>query len=542
MNRNFIERYGAAVVVLPVALYALYAVMTGDPSEMARRSLSEEAKVGLAFWAAILALGWQVFAWAGPMGKQARLALLGLLTVWASGNYARWNPETLGERVDAYDLAHYYLNARYFDELGYEDLYPAMILADHANGGPTYNEGNIYLAQDERGHFKAPIAHAVARGEVVRETKFTPERWKAFERDSLYISRELPGWSDKLWRQMIQDHGFNGTPVWVALAEPLATAVPVTSLKWLGMIDVVLLAIALGFVVWAYGGTSAVWIWLWLMVSYSLRWPTVSWVFLRYDWIAGLLIAMSLLKKGHYFWAGLPAAWAATLRLFPAMWMWGPFARGVEGLTRKQVDKKLLTFAGAFLLGVAVLQGFAVARVGTEPVEVHFNNMMDHNSAEQLSSRRIGLALALPFRGETVPKFIEPERKAAVEQQKNMRYGIALVLMVLMGWGMRRVRDDEAFGFGFVPFFLLTTASYYYYAARITMSLVHAGDLEKWRNRVGLALLFMLESFTNWAETAMPGHRVFLIGMLAWGLAAYTLLMAGWLMWESRELEASDAS
>lgn len=541
MNRSLLERYGALLIVIPAAAYALYAVLSGDPTEMARRSLSEEAKVGLAFWAAILALGWQVFAWGGGMGKQLRLALLGLLTVWATANYARWNPETLGDRVDAYDLAHYYLNARYFEELGYEDLYPAMILADHANGGPTYDEGNVYLAQDERGHFRAPIAHALARGEIVRSQRFTPERWAAFERDSLFISRKLPGWSDRLWRQMIQDHGFNGTPAWVALAEPFANAVPVTSLKLLGMLDVVLLLIALGFVSWAYGGTAAVWIWLWLMVSYSLRWPTVSWVFLRYDWLVGLLISMSLLRKGHYFAAGIPAAWAATMRLFPAMWMWGPFSRGVEGLAHRRVNRDLLKLAGGFLLGVALLQGLAVARLGTEPVSVHFHNMMDHNSAEQLSSRRIGLALALPYRGETLPMNIEPERKAAVERQKSLRYAIALVLLGLMGWGLRRARDDEAMGFGFVPFFLITTASYYYYAARVTLTLVHASDLRTWRNRVGLAALFLLESFTNWAETAMPGHRVFLIGALAWGLAAYTLLMAGWLMWEARSMPEAEA-
>jgi hypothetical protein len=535
MKRSFLERYGALLVALPVAAYALYAVLSGDPTEMARRSLSEQSKVGLAFWGAALAISWQLFAWGGAMGRQLRVALLAVLTVWASANYARWNPETLGERVDAYDLAHYYLNARYFDELGYEDLYPAMILADHANGGPTYAEGNVYLAQDARGHFRAPISHALARGELVRTQQFTKERWAAFERDSLFISRELPGWSDRLWRQMIQDHGFNGTPVWVALAEPVATRVPVTSLKLLGMLDVALLAVAVGFVAWAYGGTAALWIWLWLMVSYSLRWPTVSWVFLRYDWLSGLLIAMSLLRRGHHFLAGIPVAWAATLRLFPAMWMWGPFARGVEGLTRRRLDRDLLKLAGGFLLGVALLQGLAVARLGTEPVSVHFHNMMDHNSAEQLSSRRIGLALALPFRGETLPKNIEPERKSAVERQKPLRYGLALTILLLMGWGLRNARDDEALGFGFVPFFLLTTASYYYYVSRVTLVLLHAGDLSRWRNRVGLAALLGLESFTNWAETAMPNDRVFLIGSLAWGLAAYTLVMAGWLMWEARE-------
>lgn len=537
--RKFGETYGGWLVI---ALFAAWAIATAIGGEPIRRTATEEYKVGIALAAAALALSWQVFAWGRAAGHQARIALLGILTILGSLNYARWNTETLGERVDPYDLSHYYLNARYFEELGYEDLYPAMILADHENGGPHFIEGNVYLAQDARGHFKAPIRHALARGRAVRAENFTPQRWAAFEHDTLYMQREVNGWTDKLWRQMIQDHGFNGTPVWVALAEPLATNIDVENIKWLANLDVIVLAIGFGFVVWAYGGVPAAWIWLWMMVSYSVRWPTISWAFLRYDWVAGLLITMSLLKKGYPFLAGFPAAWAATLRLFPAMWMWGPFSSGVAGLVRGKVNKRLLTFAGGFLLAVALLQGLALNRLGSEAVGVHFNNMMDHNSAEQLSSRRIGLALAIPFRGETEPKFIEPSRKQAVADQKPLRYGIAAVLMLVMGWGLRRTRDDEAFGYGFVPFFLITTASYYYYVARVTLSLLHAAELTTWRNRIGLSLLFMLECFTNWAETSLPGHRVFLVGSLAWGLTAYTLLMAAWLLWEAREADRSDAT
>ncbi len=479
--------------------------------------------------------------------------LLVLLTLISIANYLRWGPKLAVERVDTYDLMHYYLNAKYFDELGYYDLYPACILADMENGGPRWDKGGtIYMAQDDDGHALRPLAHAVERGRVVRETRFTPERWKAFEADFLFLQREVYGMSDKMWRQMIQDHGFNGTPVWTLLARPFAELVPAThfvrflgrdvpSIKIIGLLDVGLLALAFGLVGWAYGGPAAMWCILWFTVSYSLRWPTVSWVFLRYDWVAALLMAMVALKKKRPYIAGLLAAWSATLRLFPAFWMWGPFSKGVAGLVRKKVHRQLLVLALGFLVGVAILEAGAVARYGIHQVRIHLENMSDHNKAEQLSSRRIGLALALAYAGpwekRPIPRIIEPHRKKRIGAQKPLRYGIGIAILVLMGWLLRRAEDDEAFGYGFVPIFLLTTMSYYYYISRVTLTLVHASDLSKRRNQVGLASLFGMELFSNWAEFTYREHRLFLIGTLAWLIVAYILVMMVFLHIDARRDE-----
>ncbi|MDP2312819.1 MAG: hypothetical protein Q8P41_07930 [Pseudomonadota bacterium] len=492
------------------------------------RDITEYYKIWIALAGVSLALGWRFL----PV-KAARVLLVAV-TLVAALNYARWGPKVPFEKVDTYDLLHYYINAKYFDELGYYDLYPALILADHEANGPYYDEGSKYLAQDAAGHAVRSIDHAIARGNVVKATKFTPESWARFSADSIYLQRKVKGLNDELWRQLIQDHGFNGTTVWTMIAKPIATAVPVEWIKWLCQIDVVLLAGGLGAVAWAYGWTTSVWAAFFLFVTYSARWPTYSWAFLRYDYLAGLLAAMALLRKGHPFWAGVLTAWSSTLRLFPAMWMYGPGAKGFAGLAQRKVHRPLLVLLGGFLVGTAVLQGAAVLSLGAEPARVHFENMEDHNSSEQLSSRRIGLALALPFRGDLLPKAITKSMKAVIEDQKPLRFGIAGVLLLSLGWGLRRSRDDEAFAFGFLPFFLLTTASYYYYVARITLIVLHASDLKKPKHMFGLAWLFGLEMFSNWAETAHRDHRVFLVGGLAWGLTIYGVAMAAWYLWDAR--------
>lgn len=496
---------------------------------------SREFSEGVKVWLSVGGMGLAVL-WRFVPVKAAR-TLLALILAVATVNYARWGWETPLEKVDTYDLLHYYINAKYFDELGYYDLYPALMLADHEDNGPYFEEGSKYMAQDERGHGFRPIEHALARGAQVKAQKFTDASWASFKHDGLYLQRNVKGLNSDLWRQLIQDHGFNGTTVWTLIARPFAQAVPVESVKLLCHIDTALLLAAAGAVGWAYGVDVAMWSVLFLLLSYSGRWPTYSWSFLRYDFLAALMIAMALLRKGRPFLAGLFTGWSATLRLFPTLWLFGPGVKGFVGLAQKKVHKQLLVFLAGFVVSAAALQGVATVVFGTEVVKVHLENMEDHNSSEQLSSRRIGLALALPYRGDT-SKNIAKETKAVIEEQKPLRFAIAGVLMVAFAWGLRRSRDDEAYAFGFLPFFFLTTASYYYYVARVTLIVLHASDLKKPKHAFGLTWLLGLELFSNWAETRHPGHRVFLIGTLAWGLLIYSVVMAAWYIWDSRKPEA----
>ena len=520
----------------------------GDPTHLYNtgRTVSEVLKIPILGLAIVLALVWRFLP-----RRTASVALL-VLTVVATINYSRWGPRVWVEKIDAYDLVHYYVNAKYFDELGYYDLYPAAVLVDHTNGGPHFKEGTRYMAQDDKGHGFRSIAHAVRQGRRARE-RFTPERWTQFESDILWLQRSSGAFTDKLWRQMLQDHGFNGTPAWIVVARPLANLVPVQWLKALCFIDVGLLIGATWLIGWAYGRSTAVWLWLFLVTTYSTRWPTFSWSLLRYDYIAALIAGMAMLKKGRPFVAGLLTGWAAAMRLFPLMWLYGPGMKGIFGLIGKRADRKLVALALGTLVGVVALETVAVVSLGTEQVGVHIENMMDHNSSEQLSSRRIGLALALPYAGpfgpqyvppkvkrnkrrtERVlgPRFIEPARKKLVESQKTLRYAIAGAVMLLLGWGLRNAEDDEAYAFGFVPLFLLTTASYYYYVARATLIVLHASDLSRLRNQVGLILLLLIEMFSNYATTIHGEYRVYLIGNLAWGLAVYTGIMTLWFVAES---------
>ena len=97
------------------------------------RSTSEALKVWLALAGIGLLLAWSVIQ------PTRRRWVLVVLAVVACANYLRFGPRLLFQNTDNYDLFHYYLNSKYFDELGYYDLYPAGILVAVPGWGPVEN-------------------------------------------------------------------------------------------------------------------------------------------------------------------------------------------------------------------------------------------------------------------------------------------------------------------------------------------------------------------------------------------------------------------
>lgn len=514
------------------------------------RAASEGFKVWLSLGGVLLLVFWHQLP-----KLNARYALL-VLTLVAGLNYARFGPKIIAEHIDSYDVIHYYMGAKYFDELGYYDLYPALILADSEHPrGPFNRKMRSYRAQDpEKGYLgHRPLREGIAQGKKVREEKFSSARWQEFTGDFYHFQRDYnmtPGY----WKTMMGDRGFNGTPVWVLLAEPLVNTIPAQFAKLFCLFDIVWLIVALAVIRWAYDDWLPVlWASFFLFVTYSLRWPIPGQAFLRYDWVGTLLIAMGLLRKNRAFLGGMFAALPALLRFFPVVWMFGPFCQGVlnlfwpkeikqrkkstrlSGQVRRspRLNKALLLVGAGFISAFVVLEGGALLKYGTDAIRTHAENIAEHTKPEELSSRRMGFALAYTYDGSLRPKTISEEQKQRVLDSSHERLALSLLLLLGLGLGLRNLRKDEAFAVGYIPFFMLATGSYYYAVARITLIIFHAQDLKLLRNRVCLAVLIGLELFSNFAETTYPNHRVYLVGRLSWGLTFYSVLLVGWLLYEN---------
>jgi hypothetical protein len=483
------------------------------------------------------ALGIKIFILAGAvllvvlwrqLPRKARLALLVVLAVIAALNYYRWGPRSFYEKVDVYDVVHYYLGAKYFEELGHEGLYPALILADRENG-PKSDKLKRYRLQTGDGYEYRGIDDALERGRELRRTHFTSERWQSFEQDSLVLLRDI-GLSSAGWRKVVGDRGFNGSPAWVASARPFVALVPAQSVKFLCLLDVILLASALFAIRHAYGGEIALWALIFLAASYSMRWPVAGEALFRYVWLAALLWALALVKMGRPITAGAALAVSFLMRIFPVVWLFGPAAQMLQQFDRRpfrlrNIERHYWLMAAGFAGVVIMAVGWIVLDIGVGALVDHARDMRIHIQVEQLVSRHIGLAKALVFEGGLEPKNLTAEGRAAIGALKPVTGFLALCLLIALALGVRTLPRDQAFALGFIPFFLLATAHDYHGVARVTLIVYHAARLENRWDRICLVWLLALELFASWATVSYPDHIAFRIGYLAWGTAIYVLLV-----------------
>ncbi len=490
----------------------------------------------LKYWIGLLGIV-LVVVWRWIPRKVAIGALISL-TALAGMNYARFSPR-LWSSIDTFDTYHYYLGAKYFDEVGYYDLNPASVLADaEAKAGPHNRGVKRYRSQTEKGYRPRPIEHALKRGKQVRDEKFSPARWQAFSHDFLYIQRECRMGRGS-WKTILMDRGFNAPPFWIAVARPVASIFPVEWIEFVCLLDILLLLAALTLVSRAYGRVTALWAAFFTLASFSLRWPELGGCFLRFVWISCLMAAMALIKLARPVAAGVCTGLAGMVNVFPWIFLFGPAGKGMIGLfgagktLRKRFDQQLLKLAGGALIAAAVLAGWVVLTMGTRVIDQFQANIVAHIQPEELSSKRAGFAIGYVFDGELKPRMLTKEdRKAVRETADDRRVWVWLILLPL-AWGLRRKPTDEAFAFGFVPFFLLTTFSHYYAVCRVLLVVVHASDLSRLRNRVGLIALLGLDAYAGWSLTRYPGHWSYVLGMFSWGATAYCAGMTAWVVIES---------
>ena len=503
------------------------------------RAITELVKIWLGVGGiAVLVLWPRLKAEIPRLGVSWRHVALSGLVLMSAANYSRYGFETLGQRVDSSDLMHHYVNVKYFEELGYQDLYPAVLLADLESEGPYYDPGQHYLAQNEGGHLWEPVAHGYARGRHVKNTRFTPERWRAFRHDVVYLQRQTgKDMGQPLWRQMIQGRGLAASPTWIAVVRPITQVMPVERVKLLGYLDVLVLGGAVSAVAWAYGGTGALWVSLFLLISYSARWPVYTWGLLRYDYVAALILVTALLKKGRYGLAGVPFGWAAITQYFPVLWIWGMLSKALFGWRKSQAVGRLWTFGAVFALSVGAMQFGSTLLLGSDTLRSHVQHRIEDVQIEQISNRPVGLAVGLAHRGQLRPMSVGAEQRRRMAAQSSTTALIGFGGLLLLGGVLRRASDDEAFAMGVLLFFLFSAASYYLYIVRVTLIVIHGGNLHRLRHRVGLAALLLLEVFSNAAETQLPGFRMFLVGYLSWGLVLYGAVMVPWLWFDAAEGE-----
>jgi hypothetical protein len=271
----------------------------------------------------------------GSYNKQLRIAflILGALGVGAYFNFGRFLGGGITDSILWYDFYHYYMGAKYFPELHYDGLYRATVVADDEDARMFRGVKGFGWVRDLMADRLVPVRDVLARKQEVR-AQFQPARWNQFKTDLRFFQAHIPAGT---WPGMLTDFGFNGTPVWV-LGGAVLSGLCHTAQYWqavaLVWLDVLLMAVAFAFVYRAFGLTASGLALLFVGVNYAHRYEFISGSLLRWDWLAYLLIGVSLVKIRRYRSAGFFLAYSSLLRVFPLAYVGGVDGEVDQGARR----------------------------------------------------------------------------------------------------------------------------------------------------------------------------------------------------------------
>ena len=513
----------------------------------------------------LLTLYW---AWARRSGRDGvdsswmrpwRLVCL-LAIIFGSFNYYNFNKQWAEGFDDYTDITYYYLNSKYFEELGYTNLYEAMLVADLE--GPRRVAPKIRTIRSLVTYEEEPAAVALAEGPDVREA-FTPERWEAFKHDTDWFLRNriaehgIRG----LQKNFFVDHGYNPPPTWTLLGGTFSSLVPVEKVKWITSLDLVLILAMFLLIARSFGVHVALLVGVWYVGTFSSRWPVLTHSLFRFDWVVALTCGICFLSLRRHALAGAMLTWAALSRVFPFIFGVPLVARMAwDAWQERRVSRETRSFVNGAVgtLGVTVLLAWMM--VGTSGFVTGAENLVKHNGAEAYSSQKVGLGDALFYRGETTRlemrkqpcggferligsdceehgniygkskllKLIEPQLKLV---------GVGAIILVCLFAIRSRRPLHQLPPLAVLPLFCLTNPSYYYYILRIVLVLFHAENLSRRSNVVGLCLLFAMEISAH--ATKLAGYeRYTTTATTSWWLIVYFVVVGTLMVREMLDDEA----
>ncbi len=217
------------------------------------------------------------------------------------------------------EMFHYYLGSKYFNELGYFELYNAVIAADAEQDNaladlPFYTDLTSY----QNAHRETALEHA----DVVK-ARFSKDRWNAFKYDVSFFKKATGMPRSRTLFFLLMDHGYNASPVSTSVLTILTNIVPVTHLWLLASLDVLLVAIMVVFVFRTFGLAMGALFSVYFFVNILNDSEYISGGLLRYDWLFCIVVAVCLLEKRRYASSSVFLTISAMLKIFPAVLFYG---------------------------------------------------------------------------------------------------------------------------------------------------------------------------------------------------------------------------
>lgn len=445
-------------------------------------------------------------------------AMAGALAFFNFGlQYHQWSDGF----VNRWELYHYQLGSKYFPELGYDGLYSASILAQQE----TNPDMSVDRVRDLDSNGMVSVEEHRPKMNEVR-ARFSDRRWQSFVVDHHeYIASTPP----RFWEKIRHDHGYNPTPAWTFIARLFDAHIGTSSadLGFLASLDIILMVIMVAVVYKTYGFAAAC---LGVAIAgfgFGWRYLFIG-SFLRLDWLATSVMGICMLKRERYATAGALIGYAAAVRVFPVLFLFGPGLLALKAWCTGERPQWPFRVAAGFVAMMCIgLVGGSMTGRGASAWSEFAQDIQVHR--ETWGTNQVGMdtlfvsgpSFLLSNLDGPPPRRTREEVNARLEEQRLGRVlvsGAMLAMFVLAVWSTS-LSDASALGIAVI--FALTPASSYYWIMAIVVALRRA----TWPAVVVLAL----STAVYWIASRFPSedYHPFVYALFAWGLAG---LLFAWLV------------
>ncbi len=427
--------------------------------------------------------------WRDLVRGEGRQAILNNINSWGAISY--------------HDQFHYYLGAKYFRELGYDQLYRCVAVAELDNGrGDQIAKQRI---RDLTTNSLRPGSVMLANPQACRN-RFSFERWQAFRADVDYFKTRVDVPSAERY---LVDHGYNATPLWTAFNRFIAgaTGASDSTLRGLAFIDVGLLVGVFVLLWWAFSFEAAVLALLIWSTGRVWMYSSVGGIgsFGRFYSLFCMVAAVCCIKKQRFAIGGFALATAALLRVFPGALFFGPaIATSLELITKRRFDLRLVRiFAGAAIALTLLLPFSLMATNGIKSYVTFFQNSVKHTSTPL--TNYMGLKTLFSFTPKGAASSILDRsgedrnrrwKKARMETfaVRQMWFRLTVVVLIVFAalacWYIKE--PWKLVIAGILPLFCIFDLTNYYYALLILLAPLAVGRLPHVLILLGMTLASQL--------------------------------------------------
>jgi hypothetical protein len=401
--------------------------------------------------------------------RSSRLPFIGLtVTLWLLVGLVFWHfhgtyvrPFLSGHHFRSLSVYHYYINAKYFNELGYVNLYEQTVVADRES---NYRIQKISVITDLRTYDK----HEEGLSQFERSPAFSPDRWNEFKRDiDFFIDTGSPRLMDKA----LNDRGYNASPSWNTLGAALANRLDITSPAQrfvLLSLDSIMGLVAIGVCIWAFG-FAPTGMGLLIIILAPINHTRLIGNFLNYDWMYMIVMGLAFYRKKRIALSGFCWVYAFMTRLFPLLMVLGGVAGAVFYFVQKRrIDSQMRRLLVHFTIwcGVAFMLG-CLNDGGLRSWQSFSANILTHAEHHVFGQRRVGLKhyFTTPTTAsQNIRRWRTEDKREAFEQRKWAYRAAALVMLLMLIGIYRKKRGADAMIWGLPTIFALLVSSRYYWS------------------------------------------------------------------------------